>query len=120
MADGEDAFRKLETEALESLKSRESFVLATGGGAPLIKDNRAILKELGTIIYLQASPQIIYERMMKEKGLPAYLKNNPTVEGVSDVMSTRHAEYQSLADICIQTDNLTISEVTDIVVEQIS
>ena len=119
--DGEQAFRALESKALASLKQRDKgFILATGGGAPLRTENRQILKELGTIIYLQASPQTIYDRMMIAKGLPAYLKDNPSVEGVSDVLSTRHAEYQSLADICIQTDNLTIFEVKDIVLEQIS
>jgi len=50
--DGEEAFRKLENEALEALCKRSSLVIATGGGIVKNHDNRNILRQNGTIIYL--------------------------------------------------------------------
>jgi shikimate kinase len=119
--DGEEAFRQLENQTLKSLTERvNGFVLATGGGAPMRPESRDIIKSLGTVIYLEANPQTIFDRMVIEKGVPAFLQHDPTPEGVSDILSTRHAEYEALSDLIIHTDRLTISEVTDIVIEEIS
>ena len=61
---GEEEFRRLETEALYSLTGRNQLVIATGGGAPIRKENRAFFqKELFTI-YLEVS----FKEFLKRTG----------------------------------------------------
>ena len=50
--DGEDAFRKLESQALQELCKQSGLVIATGGGAVTRAGNRRVLKQNGTIIFL--------------------------------------------------------------------
>ena len=48
---------------LKTLKNRTGHVIATGGGAVLDPENRAILRNLGTIIHLHTPKEIIEERI---------------------------------------------------------
>ena len=46
--EGEPSFRRREADVIRDLTSRRGIVLATGGGAVLNPDTRALLKERGT------------------------------------------------------------------------
>jgi len=50
--DGEDAFRKMETAALQSLCKQSGMVIATGGGVVTRSDNLRLIRQNSTIIYL--------------------------------------------------------------------
>ena len=52
-ADGEDAFRTLETAALAELGKRSGAILATGGGSVCRAENYPLLHQNGTIFWLQ-------------------------------------------------------------------
>ena len=43
--EGEDGFRKRETQTLDDLTRESNMVLATGGGAVIRPENRALLRE---------------------------------------------------------------------------
>ena len=111
--DGESKFRDFESRALTSLASKESFILATGGGAPMHEPNQKILKDLAEIIYLEADAKTLFERMQISKGLPAFLQSDPTVENLQRILSSRELVYNSIASYRIKTDGLTISEVSN-------
>ena len=51
-ADGEEAFRKLESDVLKTLCKRGGLVIATGGGIVKRRENRNALKQNGTVIFL--------------------------------------------------------------------
>ena len=51
--DGEEAFRKIETEVLSSLAKRSGIVLAAGGGAVTREENRAILRSNGRVVWIR-------------------------------------------------------------------
>jgi shikimate kinase len=53
--EGEEGFRKREQEVLNDLANRQGIVLATGGGAILLPENRTLLSSRGKVVYLQAS-----------------------------------------------------------------
>src|SRR5450759_1014305 len=53
--EGEAGFRLRETAAIRELVGRDNMVLATGGGAVLEEQNRAMLQQNGIVIYLKAS-----------------------------------------------------------------
>lgn len=50
---GEEAFRKLETQALERLGKRSGIILSTGGGCVTRKENYPLLHQNGRIFWLQ-------------------------------------------------------------------
>ena len=49
---GEESFRKLESEVIKEISACRSSVIATGGGAVLNPDNIRLLKENGTVIFI--------------------------------------------------------------------
>lgn len=49
---GESEFRKIESEVVKQLSSKQGLVLATGGGAVLNPQNVDLLKENGVILFL--------------------------------------------------------------------
>ena len=55
--EGEEGFRKRETQMIDELTQKKDIILATGGGAVLSEENRRLLKERGKVIYLNAKPQ---------------------------------------------------------------
>lgn len=68
---GEEAFRDLETATLRRVGERPGqCVLSTGGGSVLRPENRALLRETGTVLYLRASPEEIYRRLRHDTKRP--------------------------------------------------
>ena len=53
--EGEAGFRRREAAVVAELTACEHSVLATGGGAVLLPENREFLRSRGLVIYLQAS-----------------------------------------------------------------
>lgn len=116
--DGAETFRSWEARALASLAQEQGFVLATGGGAPLRPENRPLLKQLGRVLYLRASPAVLFQRMQR-KGLPGYLAADPTIAGLTRVWEERHPVYHALADVTVETDTLTVSNAVAIVLRNL-
>ncbi len=107
---GKDRFRDLEADALARL-TVQRVVLATGGGAPLQIRNQARLRTLGLILYLQASPEVLVERM-QTKGIPAYLWDDPTGKNFLDFWCERHEIYTALANGIIETTGKDVDTIT--------
>src|SRR5947207_2891090 len=61
--EGEPGFRAREAQVLAELTGVEGIVLATGGGAVLAEENRRRLAARGTVVYLCARPEDLYERV---------------------------------------------------------
>ncbi len=77
--EGMQFFFELEHEALAGLANADGCVIAPGGGAAMREGNRALLKALGTIVYLRTDPAVLFERM-QNKGLPLFLRDDPSPE----------------------------------------
>ncbi len=75
---GEGKFREWETESLIRLLARdESFVLATGGGAPCFNDNMDLINEKGISVYLDVPLEAISQRLKSSK-----IQNRPMFGGL--------------------------------------
>ncbi|MDR2547080.1 MAG: shikimate kinase [Lachnospiraceae bacterium] len=133
-ADGEQCFRDIESSCLEGLAEKQQgfTVVATGGGLPLKKTNRATLKLLGDVIYLAATPATIWQRLKQSVGdKTAVNESHPDSEAMSlaairlrpllDVaqpyhqierlITERDGIYRETADIVITTDDKTAEQV---------
>ncbi len=64
---GEALFRKMESEFIENLSLKESYILSTGGGMPCFDGNMSKLNKIGITIYLQNSISVIVNRIWNSK-----------------------------------------------------
>lgn len=65
--DGEAAFREMEMNFLQELKSMEPSVVAVGGGLPTIENALPVMHEMGLVIYLNTSLLTLIKRLREEK-----------------------------------------------------
>ena len=67
---GEPAFRRVESEALENALKMDSLVLATGGGAACREDNLQAMLAAGYVVALSAPPAEVLKRTGGASGRP--------------------------------------------------
>ncbi|MBK8496220.1 MAG: shikimate kinase [Chitinophagaceae bacterium] len=77
---GEKYFRKIETEALHTFADKDDCIIACGGGTACFNDNMQWINKNGTPVYLSASPQYIFERVITEKEKRPLVKKINTAE----------------------------------------
>ncbi|MDF1658556.1 MAG: shikimate kinase [Verrucomicrobiales bacterium] len=106
---GEDAFRSLETEVLKECRERDGQVVSTGGGIVTRPENLEILKSSGYVIWLKASPEIIFERVSRNQNRPLLKTRNPQ-KTITDLLTQRDDLYAGAQHLSINTDELTMEE----------
>ncbi|MBB3183800.1 shikimate kinase [Halomonas fontilapidosi] len=101
--EGESGFRDRETLMIRDLTRRDGVVIATGGGAVLREENRRMLRESGTVIYLFTTVEQQLRRTAKDRNRP--LLQRPDKEAVlRDMFSLRDPLYRATADVVVRTD----------------
>ena len=106
---GEEYFRKIEKETIKNIFTPENLIISLGGGALENQETRNILLNNSTVIYLQTSPEIIFERIKSNTERPL-LCGNMSVEKISEILEKRIKNYQS-ATYTITTDNKTPTQI---------
>ena len=115
--DGEEYFRRLETEVLIRLRDTVSnTVFSTGGGMPLRNQNARLLKEIGRVYYLTAANQVIYDRVKDDSNRPLLQCENP-YERICMLMKERAPLYEKAADVLVDTNSTDIEEVCGRIME---
>jgi len=109
--EGEEGFRKRECLALKECLNDNNTVLSTGGGVVLSKENRDLLKDRGTVVYLQTSIRSQVERTASNNNRPL-IQNKDPEETLEELMLTRGPLYEEIADITIITDNKSLQEMS--------
>lgn len=120
--DGEECFRKIETEILQELSKKNNLVVSLGGGTMASETNLAILKKTGTTIYLKASADSFYKRLRYKRDRPSLRVNESEdftkeklVQRINNLMDDR-LKYYEQADIIIETDHSSIGKTVDKIV----
>ena len=112
--DGEQAFRDMETDLLKRLQdSKDAFVLSIGGGMPVREENRALLRKIGTVVYLKTSKEEIIRRVSGDTNRPL-LQGGALEEKVTSLMNAREQIYMETAHREVVTDG-KINEIKNIV-----
>jgi shikimate kinase len=105
--EGEPGFRARETQVLAELTGVPGIVLATGGGAVLAAENRRRLAEHGTVIYLRARPEDLYNRVRNDRNRPLLATPDP-LRRLRELHAERDALYASVADVVVDTGRQTV------------
>ena len=106
---GEEAFRQMETSQLYSLELEgKEAVISLGGGTPMRDANMRVLKRLGKIIYLKASPGILLGRLAEEKDGRPMLAGYELKKRVESLLEEREGRYLELADSVVELSGADI------------
>ena len=77
--DGEEAFRRLEAEALEALRLKSGDVVATGGGLPCRQGRMEALRALGTVVWLRGEVEELLARARRGGQRPMLEGRTPAI-----------------------------------------
>lgn len=116
---GEGHFRTLETALLKYLEgssnaSRGPAIISTGGGVVLSPLNRAILRRLGFVAWLDVTVDVLIERTSRSANRP--LLNTPErVNVITDLCNRRAPLYQEASHVRIETSTMDVLKVVDVV-----
>lgn len=122
VSEGEEAFRRVETDTLEAVCG-ENAVVSLGGGVPTQEKNRDILKNAARsgamVVYLQASIPVLAERIRRQPG------KRPLIDGggeltpeqtearVRELLELRAPLYEAAASHTESTDTRGIAEIAE-------
>ncbi len=112
---GEYFFRQAESEAIKLVALLDNLVVAVGGGAALREENMRDLKKNGRIVCLTASPEVIWQRVEKNRNRPLLNKKDPQAE-IKKLLAERAPFYQR-CDFSMQTDNLNLEQIVKKIID---
>jgi len=108
---GEEHFRELEEKVVEEVSRLENHVIVTGGGVVLRESNMKNLKKNGVVIYLHATPEVIYERIKDQTHRPLLQVDDPMAK-IKELLEYR-APFYANNDFTVDTSNLSVEEVVE-------
>ncbi|MBQ8459419.1 shikimate kinase [bacterium] len=108
---GENYFRYVEQNTIVSVLKNENQVISLGGGAFENEKTRKFLLENSTVIYLETSAEVIFERIKNDVSRPL-LCDNMSVEKIKEILGKRVNNYK-FAQITINTDGKSQIEIAD-------
>lgn len=115
---GERRFREMEAQALVELAAGEATIIVTGGGIVLRRENVDLLKQLGTIVWLDANEETLFERASRRSNRPLLQTEDPRTT-FSEMLRARAPHYAKVADIRVDTSELTRDEVADVILSKV-
>ena len=113
LADGEAAFRALETEVLlEALASPEPVVIAAAGGVVLREENRRLLERADVLtVRLHAAPEVLAGRVRSQDHRPLLDDDPPGT--LRRLAAEREPLYREVADVTIEVGGATVEEIAE-------
>lgn len=105
-AHGEAYFRNLEHGIIKEVSLRQGIIIDCGGGVVLHKENLNLLKTSGIVFHLQATPEVIYQRIKKEGHRPL-LKVPDPLGCIKELYQQRLPLYNQ-ADFTIDANSASI------------
>lgn len=113
---GEKYFRNIETQIIKKLCDKNYQIIATGGGIFEKEENRNILKQNGTTIYLRATAKNLYDRIKNETHRPL-LKNGFGINNIEEILNKRDPNYAQ-ADLTIDTNDKIFYNIVNEIIEK--
>jgi len=118
---GEEDFRKLETESLKQSCTNPDLVIATGGGIVLSEENRTLMRESGTVVFLHADLETLIWRAEQSGN-----SNRPLMNGgdprsrLTHLFHQRLPFYEKTAHYIVKTGKKSPSKVVNEIIQTIT
>ncbi len=111
-AEGEEAFRQMESELAGRLGQMEGLIISTGGGMMLKPQNVSALQRNGRIFCLIATPEEIFKRISGEKiGKRPLLNSATPLQRIIELTREREKCYRQF--IQIDTSGKSVQEIAE-------
>ena len=114
--DGEEGFRTIEVDTIAELSKADNKVISAGGGAVLREGNVRNLKDNGFLILLEATPEIIHNRIAQDKNTtqqrPSLTDKKP-LEEIKHLIEQREHAYKNAADYTINTSSVSCEDIVN-------
>lgn len=101
--EGEQGFRKRETQMLADLCEIKNIVIATGGGIVISSKNREMLKRDNFVVYLSSTIEQLLKRTMNSKSRPLLEQSSNREKTIRDLVLKRESLYKQVSDVAIDT-----------------
>ena len=105
--EGEEGFRRCEAMVLRELTALRNVVVATGGGAVLLPENRETLSKNGTVVYLRATVDELWHRTRNDRHRPLLRTEDPR-SILSELYDQRDPLYREVAHFIVDTGNQSL------------
>jgi shikimate kinase len=115
---GEEHFRNLETETLRSISLEEPAIIVTGGGIVLRAENIDLLRQLGTVVWLDAEETTLRMRIRRLSDRPLLRTANPGAS-LSELLAAREPLYRRAADLRVDISQKNPQEIAELILENI-
>jgi len=120
--EGEAGFRRREAEAIRIATAKPDRVISVGGGAVEDESNRNQLRAYGTVVWLEAPPEILWQRIQSD---PSTRTSRPNLgcgglEEVRTLLSHRARQYAQAAHFVVRVSDRTPKQVMSDIQEWLS
>ena len=118
---GEKEFRIIERNMLREVGEFEDVIIATGGGAPCFFDNIDYMNKQGCCIYLQTTPEILFQRLKYARSNRPLLRDktdSELMEFIKTNLSAREEKYKR-SSIIFDTGKLESYDAIEKAVERL-
>ncbi|HXM83412.1 MAG TPA: shikimate kinase [Burkholderiales bacterium] len=116
--EGEAGFRGREAQAIAELTALDGVVLATGGGAVLLDENRKRLAARGTVVYLRARPEDLDRRVRHDRKRPLLANGDPLAR-LRELYAERDSLYLGVADLVVDTGSQSVQSLARELLEKL-
>jgi shikimate kinase len=116
--EGEAGFREREREVIDALTQLANVIIATGGGAVLLPQNREHLSSRGRVVYLQTGIEQQLERTRHGRQRPLLYTDDPEAR-LRELMADRAPLYESIANVTVATDGRHVRTVAEEIVQRL-
>jgi shikimate kinase len=114
-------FRAREKEAIRDISALDECIIAPGGGAVMDENNVAVLRDKGWFVLLTAHMDTMIQRIQGDatsaEQRPSLLEKD-IYEETQTMIKKRMPTYERVADLTIDTTDLTIDEVVERIIEE--
>ena len=120
--EGWESFREKESLIIKKLCAFDRHVIATGGGVILDRNNVKHMKNSGMTVWLKAKPETIKKRIAEDENTEDQrpsLTSRGLIEEIEDTLLFRNPLYEEAMDFSVDTDDLKIDEICDIIINRI-
>jgi shikimate kinase len=116
--EGEERFRDIEEEVLDTLSQGSAKVLSTGGGAVLREANRQHLHGRGRVVYLKSTPEELFRRLRHDSNRPLLQVADPLLK-LKNLYAERDPLYREVAHFLLETGRPSVSTLVNMIVMQL-
>ena len=115
---GEEEFRAGEKRVIARILQTGPQVLATGGGAFMDVETRAIIDKAGISVWLKADTALLLKRVSRRGGRPLLQQGNPE-QILNDLITKRYPVYGK-ANVTVESKDVPHQQIVTLIIEALT